>query len=200
MDRIILATGNKDKLKEVREILGKKSVSVVSMKEAGFDQEIEENGSTFAENAVIKAKAVCAASGETAMADDSGLVIDALGGMPGIYSARYLGHETPYPEKNAKILAMLSDVPEEKRTARYVCAIACVFPDGRTLLAEETMEGRIAREPAGSNGFGYDPIFYVPEAGKTAAEMSPEEKHAVSHRGKALRKMEALLAERETTD
>ena len=197
MDRIILATGNKDKLKEVREILGKKSVSVVSMKEAGFDQEIEENGSTFAENAVIKAKAVCAASGETAMADDSGLVIDALGGMPGIYSARYLGHETPYPEKNAKILAMLSDVPEEKRTARYVCAIACVFPDGRTLLAEETMEGRIAREPAGSNGFGYDPIFYVPEAGKTAAEMSPEEKHAVSHRGKALRKMEALLAERE---
>ncbi len=198
MDRIILATGNKDKLKEVREILGKKSVSVVSMKEAGFDQEIEENGSTFAENAVIKAKAVCAASGETAMADDSGLVIDALGGMPGIYSARYLGHETPYPEKNAKILAMLSDVPEEKRTARYVCAIACVFPDGRTLLAEETMEGRIAREPAGSNGFGYDPIFYVPEAGKTAAEMSPEEKHAVSHRGKALRKMEALLGERET--
>ncbi len=198
MDRIILATGNKDKLKEVREILGKKSVSVVSMKEAGFDQEIEENGSTFAENAVIKAKAVCAASGETAMADDSGLVIDALGGMPGIYSARYLGHETPYPEKNAKILAMLSDVPEEKRTARYVCAIACVFPDGRTLLAEETMEGRIAQEPAGSNGFGYDPIFYVPEAGKTAAEMSPEEKHAVSHRGKALRKMEALLGERET--
>ena len=192
---IIAATGNADKMREFREILAGHLFDVISMKEAGYDLDIEENGTTFAENAVIKARTVALASGEAALADDSGLVIDALDGMPGILSARYLGHETPYSVKNAKILEMLADVPEEKRTARYVCAIACVFPDGKTLLTEQTFEGRIAFAPAGENGFGYDPIFYVPEAGKTAAELSSEEKHAMSHRGKALREMEKLLCE-----
>ncbi len=194
MDRtLIAATANQEKLREMREILGTLGFDVVSMKEAGYDLEIEENGTTFAENAYLKARALVLASGKMAIADDSGLMIDALDGMPGVYSARYLGHDTPYTIKNAKILEMLRDVPEERRGARYVCAISCVFPDGRHLLAEKTFEGRIAYKAAGENGFGYDPIFYVPEAGKTAAQMLPEEKHAISHRGKALREMEEMI-------
>ena len=193
INRIIFATGNRDKLKEIRVITEPLGFSVVAMKDAGFDFEIEENGTTFAENALIKARTVCRASGEITMADDSGLVVDAMGGMPGIYSARYMGHDTPYSIKNAAIIREAMKVPEEERTARYICAIACVFPDGRELLSEAAFEGRIAEEPRGENGFGYDPIFYVPEAGKTAAEMLPEEKHAISHRGKALREMEEKL-------
>ena len=195
MRRIIFATGNKDKLKEIREIAGRFGFEVVSMKDAGYDLDIEENGLTFAENALIKAREICLASGEITMADDSGLVVDAMGGRPGIYSSRYMGKDTSYRIKNAAIIGELEGVEDEKRTARYICAIATVFPDGRVLQAEEPFEGRIAYEEKGSNGFGYDPIFYLPEYGKTAAELAPEEKNAISHRGKALRKMEAMLEE-----
>ena len=195
MKRIIFATGNKDKLKEIRAIVAKFGFEVVAMKEAGYDLDIEENGTTFAENALIKAREICLASGEITMADDSGLVVDAMDGRPGIYSARYMGKDTSYRIKNAAIMEELKDVEEEKRTARYICAIATVFPDGRVLQAEAPFEGRIAHEERGSNGFGYDPIFYLPEFGKTAAELLPEEKNAISHRGKALRKMEEMLQE-----
>ena len=195
MKRIIFATGNRDKLKEIREIAAKFGFEVVSMKDAGYELEIEENGTTFAENALIKARAICLASHEITMADDSGIIIDAMNGEPGVQSARFMGRDTSYRIKNAAIIRNLDGVPDEKRSARYVCAIATVFPDGRTLECEDTFEGRIAYEEAGSNGFGYDPIFYVPEFGKTAAQMTPEEKNAVSHRGKALRKMETMLQE-----
>ncbi|MDO4478474.1 MAG: RdgB/HAM1 family non-canonical purine NTP pyrophosphatase [Lachnospiraceae bacterium] len=195
MSDILFATGNKNKLIEIRRILQGTGYGVVSMKEAGYDVDIEENGSTFLENALIKARTICRLSGQITMADDSGLVIDALNGEPGIYSARYLGENTPYTEKNAIILERMAGVPEEKRTARFVCAMCAVFPDGRELTAVETFEGRIAFEVAGANGFGYDPVFYVPEAGCTSAELSEDDKNAISHRGKALRKMEALLKE-----
>ena len=194
MGRILFATGNENKLKEVREILKGLDLDVISMKQAGFDMEIEENGSTFAENAIIKANAVAEASGELILADDSGLVIDALGGKPGIYSARYLGHDTPYSEKNRKILESMERVPEEKRTARFVCAIAAVFPDGRKIVSQETFEGMIGYEIKGKNGFGYDPVFYLPELEKYSAELTEEEKNLISHRGKALRDMAAKLA------
>ena len=159
------------------------------MKDAGYDVPIDETGTTFAENSLIKARTVCLASGEVTMADDSGLVIDALGGEPGIYSARYMGEDTSYHIKNNNLIERLEGVPDEKRTARFVCAIACVFPDGKELLSEETFEGRIGYEEKGANGFGYDPIFFVPEKGCYSAELAPEEKNAISHRGKALRAM-----------
>lgn len=203
--KIIFATGNENKLREIREIMGDLAEEVISMKEAGVYVDADETGSTFAENAQIKAQA-CAdlvrkkfpGQDIIVMADDSGLVIDALGGEPGIYSARYLGHDTPYPEKNRRILERLADIPEEKRTARFVCAVAAVVMRGgnaspETLVTQETMEGRIAYEIAGENGFGYDPIFYLPQYGKTSAEISPEEKNAISHRGKALRAMREKL-------
>ena len=193
MGRILFATGNENKLKEVREILKGLDLDVISMKQAGFDMEIEENGCTFAENAIIKASAVAEASGELTLADDSGLVIDALGGKPGIYSARYLGHDTQYSEKNRKILESMERVPEEKRTARFVCAIAAVFPDGRKIVSQETFEGMIGYEIKGKNGFGYDPVFYLPELEKYSAELTEEEKNLISHRGKALRDMAAKL-------
>ncbi|MBQ1317746.1 MAG: RdgB/HAM1 family non-canonical purine NTP pyrophosphatase [Lachnospiraceae bacterium] len=193
--KVVFATGNADKLREIREILSDLPVEVVSMKEAGFTGDIDENGETFADNAMIKAKTVCGALGCITLADDSGLVIDALDGRPGVHSARFMGHETPYDKKNAAILSMLSDVPEEKRTARYVCAIAAAFPDGRTYLAEETMEGKIGHEARGRNGFGFDPVFVAGEDGRTAAELTDEEKNRISHRGKAMRKMESLIKE-----
>ena len=203
--KIIFATGNENKLREIREIMGDLAEEVVSMKEAGVFVDAEETGQTFEENAVLKARA-CAdaarasgrfADGTLVMADDSGLEIDALGGEPGIYSARYLGHDTSYDEKNSRILERLKDVPEKDRTARFVCAVAAVIlraaGDDQVLVTRETMEGRIAYEIAGANGFGYDPIFYLPEYGKTSAEISPEEKNAISHRGKALRAMRSRL-------
>lgn len=200
--KIIFATGNKDKVTEVREILRDMEAQVVTMKEAGIFAEAEENGSTFEENAVMKAQAVAkeAAKSETwrdalVMADDSGLVIDALNGEPGIYSARYLGHDTSYLVKNADLIKRLAEVPEEKRSARFVCAIAAVFPDGEVLTTEGVMEGRIGYEPRGENGFGYDPIFYLPRFGCSSAELSPEEKNKISHRGCALRAMKEKLAE-----
>ncbi len=193
--KIIFATGNQGKLREVRAILADLGIEVESMKDAGIDVDIVEDGKTFAENALIKARTVCKACGEVTMSDDSGLEIDALGGEPGIYSARYMGEDTSYHIKNMNLVERLEGVPDEKRTARFVCAIACVFPDGRELICRETFEGRIGYEEKGENGFGYDPIFYVPEKGCYSAELSPEEKNAISHRGKALRAMRAKLEE-----
>ena len=190
MKKIIIATTNEGKMKEFRALLAHKDVEIVSMKEAGINIDIDENGTTFEENAAIKAKTVCEYSGCLCLSDDSGLVIDYLGGEPGIYSARYLGHDTPYEEKNKIIIERLKGVPTEQRSARFVCAVAAAFPDGRVLTVKE---GYIAEAPAGKGGFGYDPIFFFPPAGMTSAELTAEEKNAVSHRGKALRKMVALL-------
>ena len=185
--KLIVATGHQNKMREIRAIFGDGEMEILSMKEAGIDVDVEENGTTFAENALIKARAISNICHELVLADDSGLEIDALGGEPGIYSARYLGHDTSYDLKNKNLIERLEGVPDEKRTARFVCAMAAVFPDGREETVVGTMEGRIGYEIAGSNGFGYDPIFYLPEYQKTSAEISPEEKNAISHRGKALR-------------
>lgn len=199
MYKIIFATGNEGKMKEIREILdgltflGEK-VQILSMKEAGIDIDIIEDGTTFEENAMIKARAVAGAAKEAiVLADDSGLVIDYLNGEPGIYSARYLGKDTSYRVKNANLVQRLEGVPDEKRSARFVCAIAAVLPDGRELSTRGTIEGRIGYEEKGLNGFGFDPIFYVPEIGKYMAELSDEDKNRISHRGKALRAMREEL-------
>lgn len=188
MKQIILATKNKNKLVEVKAVLGN-DYEVLSMEDIGIDVDVEENGTTFEENATIKAEAICKICGKPVMADDSGLEIDYLGKKPGVLSARFLGHDTSYDIKNAKILEMLEDVPEEKRTARFVCSIAVAFPDRDTVVVRDTIEGIIGYESAGENGFGYDPIFYVPELKKTTAQLSMEEKNKISHRGKALVKM-----------
>ena len=195
MKKIIFATGNADKMKEIREILSDLDAEILSMKEAGIQADIVEDGKTFEENAVIKATAISKLTGEIVLADDSGLEIDYLNKEPGIYSARYMGHDTPYAIKNQKILDKLRDVPEEKRTARFVCAMALALPDGTTRTAQATMEGRIGYEIKGENGFGYDPIFYLPEFGKSSAEISPEQKNRISHRGKALRMMKDKIKE-----
>ncbi|RKJ43030.1 XTP/dITP diphosphatase [bacterium 1XD8-76] len=200
--RVIVATGNKDKVKEIKEILSDMDALVVTMKDAGVSAEPEEDGATFLENAVIKAKAVAEKAAKSSdwkdavvMADDSGLVIDALNGEPGIYSARYMGHDTSYREKNANLIERMDNVPEEERSARFVCAVAAVCPGGKILTAEAAMEGRIAYEERGQGGFGYDPIFYLPEFDRTSAELSPEEKNSISHRGKALRMMREKLTD-----
>lgn len=198
---IVFATGNLNKMREIRQILedfaidGNK-VNIFSMKEKGIDIDIVEDGSSFAENAAIKAKAVAALlPGSIVMADDSGLEVDYINKEPGIYSARYLGEDTSYHIKNKSIIDRLADAEGPLRSARFVCSIATVLPDGRLLNATETMEGRIAYEEKGTNGFGYDPIFLVPPYEKTSAELSEDEKNAISHRGKALRKTRVLLEE-----
>ncbi len=168
-------------------------MEVVSMKDAGISIDIEENGSTYEENALIKARAVAGLTGDIVMADDSGLEIDHLDKEPGVYSARYLGKDTSYHVKNADLIRRLEGVPDEQRTARFVCAIAAVLPDGRELTVRAAIEGRIGYEEKGTNGFGYDPIFYVPEFQKTTAELTEAEKNEVSHRGKALRLMKEEL-------
>ena len=196
MKKIIFATGNQGKMREIREILAGEDVEILSMKEAGITLDIIEDGTTFAENAIIKAKAVAAApqaQQAIVLADDSGLEVDYLNKEPGIYSARYMGEDTSYKIKNQNIIDRLEGVPKEKRTARFVCAIAAAFSDGRVEVRRGTIEGQIAYEPAGENGFGYDPIFYVPEFKKTTAELDPEEKNEVSHRGKALRMIKEVL-------
>lgn len=195
MDRIIFATGNEGKMKEIRQILTELNASVVSMKEAGVNLDIVEDGDSFAENALIKARAVWAETKDVVLADDSGLVVDYLGGEPGIYSARYMGEDTPYDIKNREVIERLKDAKEEERTARFVCAIAAVLPDGTELVTEGVMEGMIAFEPAGSGGFGYDPILYLPEYGKTSAQLDAEEKNRISHRGRALEAMKMKLLE-----
>lgn len=195
MKRIVFATGNAGKIREIREILSDLSLEVVSMRDAGISADIEENGATYEENALIKARAVAAFTGadDIVMADDSGLEIDYLSGEPGVYSARYLGETTPYSIKNRNLIDRLAGVPDEQRTARFVCAIAAVLPDGKELLTRGTIEGRIGYEEKGNGGFGYDPIFLAPEFGKSTAELTEEEKNAVSHRGRALRAMKGEL-------
>ena len=196
MSRIIFATGNAGKMKEIKAILADLGMDILSMKEAGVTIDIEENGSTYEENALIKARAVAALTGDIVLADDSGLEIDYLNGEPGVFSARYLGEDTSYRVKNANLIDRLEGVPDEKRTARFVCAIAAVLPDGRELTTRATIEGRIGYEEKGEGGFGYDPIFFVPEFGKTTAELTAEEKNQVSHRGKALQLMKEELRKR----
>ncbi len=191
--RIIFATGNAGKMREIRLILGDLGCEVVSMKEAGADPDIVEDGTTFAENAEIKARAVWDCTGDIVLADDSGLVVDYIGGEPGIYSARYMGEDTSYEIKNRNIIERVKDAVGEERAARFICNIAAVLPDGRILHTEAAMEGVIAEEPAGCGGFGYDPILYIPEFGKTSAELEIDEKNRVSHRGKALEAMKAEL-------
>lgn len=196
MDKIIFATGNEHKMKEIREILADLPVEVVSMREAGIHIDPVENGDTFEENAVMKARAIMELTGKLVLADDSGLEVDYLNKEPGIYSARYMGKDTSYRIKNGNLIQRLEGVPDEKRTARFVCSIAAVFPDGTVLTTTGTIEGRIGYEEKGENGFGYDPIFYVPELGCTTAELTDEQKNDISHRGKALRAMAQKLKER----
>ena len=196
--KIIFATGNKNKMTEIRQILRDLGMEILSMKEAGVDIDIVEDGKSFEENAMIKASAIAELPEVRAMdaivlADDSGLEIDYLNKEPGIYSARYMGEDTSYDVKNKNLIDRLDGVPKEKRTARFVCAIAAVLPDGRELVTRQTMEGYIGWEPEGENGFGYDPIFYLDEYGCSSAAISPEQKNAISHRGKALRAMKELL-------
>lgn len=191
--KLIFATGNEGKMREIREILGDLDYEILSLKEAGVDVEIVEDGTTFEENAIIKARTVMEATGCPTLADDSGLEIDFLGKEPGIQSARYMGENTSYRIKNQILLDRLHGVPAVLRTARFVCAVAAAFPDGRIETCRGTIEGRIADKPAGENGFGYDPIFYLPDRGMTTAQISPEEKNAISHRGKALRQIKEFL-------
>ncbi len=209
--QIIFATGNKGKIREIMNILSDPTLTVLSMKEAGLSCEPEENGSCFEENALIKARAVAeriqmvrdgrAAASELfdpsaetyVLSDDSGLVIDALGGEPGVHSARFMGYDTDYNLKMGALLEQMKDVPDDKRTARFTAAVAAVLPDGKEHVVTGHMEGVIAHEIKGENGFGYDPFFYLPEYGKTSAEISPEEKNLISHRGKALRAMTEYL-------
>lgn len=203
MDKIIFATGNKNKLHEINMILADLGAEIISQKEAGIEADVEENGASFEENALIKAAAVAEMARENpeykdtvVLADDSGLEIDYLNKEPGIYSARYMGENTSYDIKNNALLERLRGVPDENRTARFVCAVAAVFPDGTSKVLRGTMEGRIGYEPAGDNGFGYDPIFFLPEYGCTSAELSPEKKNELSHRGEGLRKMRSILEEK----
>ena len=201
---IIFATGNKDKVFEIKEILSDIGSigKVISMKEAGIDIDIEENGSTFEENAMIKASAVFDEAVKRGMkdicvlADDSGLCVEALNGEPGIYSARYMGKETSYREKNANIISRVNNEGNGNRRAQFVCAIAAVFPDGTKKCVRGTMDGEIAYAEKGSNGFGFDPIFFIPSLNCTTAELKPSEKHAISHRGKALRMMKKEIEAR----
>lgn len=194
--QIVFATGNAGKVKEIRAILGDLGFEVLSMKEAGIKADIEEDGKTYEENALIKAREVAKYTEAIVMADDSGLEIDYLNCEPGIYSARYLGEDTSYTIKNNNLIERLKGVPDELRTARFVCAIAAVLPNGEELTTRGIIEGRIGYEEAGENGFGYDPIFYVPQFCKTTAQLSPEEKNQVSHRGKALEAMKEILREK----
>lgn len=192
-ERIIFATGNEGKMKEIRAILGDMGMEILSMKEAGIETDIVEDGKTFEENAVIKAKAIAEFTDDIVLADDSGLEIDYLNMEPGVYSARYLGEDTSYEIKNANLLERMMGVEKAERTARFVCAVAAVLPDGEVLVTRQTMEGYIGEKPAGDNGFGYDPIFYVEEYGCSTAQLSMEQKNELSHRGKALRAIKEEL-------
>ena len=196
MKKVIFATGNEGKMKEIREILGDLDIELLSLKDAGIHADIVEDGKSFEENAQIKAKAICELTGEIVLADDSGLEIDYLNKEPGVYSARYMGEDTSYEIKNQALLDRLKGVPKEQRTARFVCAVAAVFPDGETCVRRETIEGYIGEKPAGENGFGYDPIFYIDEYNCSTAELTSEQKNALSHRGKALRAIRGELEKR----
>ena len=203
MKKIIFATGNAHKMVEIRMILSDLGMEILSQKEAGITADIIEDGTTFEENALIKATGIAKIAHEMpgfeeaiVLADDSGLEIDYLNKEPGIYSARYMGEDTSYVIKNHALIERLNGVPDEKRTARFVCAIAAAFPDGSSEVVRGTMEGIIGYEIAGENGFGYDPIFFLPEYGCTSAELSPEKKNELSHRGEGLRKMRVLIGQK----
>lgn len=193
MCKIIFATTNENKMKEIRMILADLPYEIVSLKEEGIKVDIEENGTTFEENAVIKAKAICEMTGMITLADDSGLEVDYINKEPGVYSARYMGEETSYHIKNQSLIDRLKEAEGEQRSARFVCVIAAAFPDGRIVTTRGTIEGRIEYEEKGNNGFGYDPILYVPEYNMTTGEMTPELKNKISHRGKALEQMKKEL-------
>lgn len=205
---VIFATGNKDKMFEIREILEDLKVvdEIMSMKEAGIDLDIVEDGTTYEENAMIKAEAVYDAAIKAGikdvlvLADDSGLSIDCLNGEPGIYSARYMGHDTSYKVKNANLIERVNNEGNGNRKAQFVCAIAAVFPDGSRKVVRGVVDGEIADKEYGSNGFGFDPIFYLPERGCTTAELEPKDKHAISHRGNALRLMKEEILKYENTN
>ena len=194
-EKIIFATGNEDKMKEIRMILKDVGIPIESLKDAGVEADIVEDGKTFEENAIIKAKAVMEMTGCITLADDSGLEVDYINKEPGIYSARYLGRDTSYEEKNQNIIDRLKDAKGDERSARFVCVIAAALPDGRILTARGTIEGVIGYEAKGHNGFGYDPILYVPEYGMTTGEMTMEDKNKISHRGKALTEIRRKLKE-----
>lgn len=203
MDTIIFATGNKNKMIEIRMILADLGCKILSQKEAGIQADVVEDGQTFEENALIKATTIADIARKmpeyknaVVLADDSGLEIDALNKEPGIYSARYMGEDTSYDIKNQALIDRLEGVPDEKRTARFVCAIAAALPDGSTEVVRGTMEGRIGYEITGENGFGYDPIFYLPQFGCSSAELEPEKKNELSHRGEGIRKMRKVLEEK----
>ena len=193
MKKIIFATGNEGKMKEIRRILADPQLEILSLKDAGIHADIDENGKSFEENAMIKAEAICKMTGEIVLADDSGLEIDYLNKEPGIYSARYAGTDTSYDIKNSLLLSRMKGVPDKQRTARFVCAVAAVFPNGDKEVVRGTMEGCIGYKIAGANGFGYDPIFFLPEYGCTSAELAPEKKNELSHRGEALRMMRQIM-------
>jgi len=196
MRTLLLATSNQHKLEELRAILSDLPFKLLSLKDLQLDMLVEETGATFAENAELKARAYAQASGMLTLADDSGLEIDALGGAPGVRSARYLGRETTYEERFRKIVEQLNGLPMDQRTARFRCVIALADPSGSTRIVEGVIEGVIADAPRGKNGFGYDPIFFVPELGKTLAELAPEQKNRISHRGRAARAARILLENR----
>ena len=193
IEKMIFATGTEGKLREIRMILGDLGAEILSLKEAGIQADVEENGTTFEENAVIKATEIMKLTGQIVLADDSGLEVDALNKEPGIYSARYMGHDTSYHIKNQNIIDRLEGKTGEERNARFVCAIAAAFPDGRVITSRATMEGQIGYEEKGTNGFGYDPIFYLPDHHCYSGELPLEEKNRLSHRGKALRMMKEEL-------
>lgn len=203
MEKIVFATGNEHKMVEIRMILQDLGMEILSQREAGISADVVEDGTTFEENALIKATEIRKIAAQMEeykdtiiLADDSGLEIDYLNKEPGIYSARYMGEDTSYDIKNRALLERLEGVPDEQRTARFVCAIAAAFPDGTTEVVRGTMEGRIGYEIAGEHGFGYDPIFFLPEYGCTSAELAPEKKNELSHRGKGLQKMREIIEKR----
>lgn len=191
--KIIFATTNEGKMKEIRMIMKNLDIELLSLKDVRISVDIKEDGKTFEENAIIKAKTICELTGEMVLADDSGLEVDYMDKAPGVLSARYLGEETPYSIKNQAILDNLKDAVGQERSARFVCVIAAAFPDGRVITARGTVEGLIGFEEKGTNGFGYDPLLYVPEYGMTTGEMEPELKNEISHRGKALQLMKEKL-------
>jgi XTP/dITP diphosphohydrolase len=193
MKKIIFATSNEGKMREIRELLKDLDIELLSLKDAGLNPDIDENGTTFEENAIIKAKLIMELTGEIVLADDSGIEVDYLDKAPGVYSARFLGEDTSYDIKNKYIIDKLAAASGEERSARFVCVIACAMPDGEIKTCRATIEGTIANEIVGDKGFGYDPIFYVPEYKCTTAEMPMELKNEISHRGKALKEMKEIL-------
>ncbi|MBE5914320.1 XTP/dITP diphosphohydrolase [Pseudobutyrivibrio sp. C4] len=196
--KVIFATGNANKMREIREILGEEDFEILSMKEAGIDIDIVEDGATFEENSLIKSRAIAAVAKDAiVLADDSGLEIDALNKEPGIYSARYMGEDTSYDIKNANLIERLDGVEKQDRSARFVCAVSAVFPDGEDAVVRGTIEGYIGWEPMGTNGFGYDPIFYLWDKDVSTASLSPEDKNAISHRGQALRMIKEVIYKHE---